>query len=92
MRQAETDHRGHAIIEQVIADLGSGPWLNSLQVCRQWRLAGVIAAMAFNLIPAAGTIASYSWTAGGHLKASSRTPDQKRTDPPANTSSVEGCS
>ncbi len=58
MLTAERDHRRHAIIEQVIADLKNGPlahlpsghfWANSAWL--------VCAAMAFNLTRAAGTLA-----------------------------------
>jgi hypothetical protein len=57
---AETSHRAHAIIEQVIADLRAGPlahtcprghfWANSASLVR--------ATIAFNLTRAAGTLAS----------------------------------
>jgi len=59
MLAAETAHRAHAIIEQVIADLKNGPlahppsgnfWANSAWL--------VCAAIAFNLTRAAGTLAS----------------------------------
>jgi hypothetical protein len=69
MLQAEAQHRGHAIIEQVIADLKSGPmahlpsgkfWANSAWL--------VCAAMAFNLTRAAGTLAS-----AFHAKATTAT-------------------
>ena len=59
MLQAEKAHRGHAIVEQVIADLKNGPlahlpsghfWANSA-----W---AVCAAMAFNLTRVTGTLAS----------------------------------
>ena len=59
MLAAEKAHRGHAIVEQVIADLKNGPlahlpsgsfWANSAWL--------VCAAMAFNLTRAAGTLAS----------------------------------
>ncbi len=59
MLAAERAHRGHAIVEQVIADLKGGPlahlpsgsfWANSAWL--------VCAAMAFNLTRAAGTLAS----------------------------------
>ena len=59
MLAAETAHRGHAIVEQVIADLKNGPlahlpsgnfWANSAWL--------VCAAMAFNLTRAAGALAS----------------------------------
>jgi Transposase DDE domain group 1 len=59
MLAAEKAHRGHAIVEQVIADLKNGPlahlpsgsfWANSAWL--------VCATMAFNLTRAAGTLAS----------------------------------
>ncbi len=58
MLEAERDHRAHAIVEQVMADLKNGPlahlpsghfWANSAWL--------VCAAMAFNLTRAAGTLA-----------------------------------
>jgi len=59
MLQAEKTHRGHAIVEQVNADLKSGalPHLPSGQFASNsaWL---VCAAMAFNLTRAAGTLAS----------------------------------
>jgi hypothetical protein len=57
--EAEKTHRGHAIVEQVIADLKNGPiahlpsgsfWANSAWL--------VLATMAFNLTRTAGTLAS----------------------------------
>jgi hypothetical protein len=59
MLEAEKAHRGHAIVEQVIADLKNGPlahlpsgqfWANSAWL--------VLAAIAFNLTRTAGTLAS----------------------------------
>jgi hypothetical protein len=59
MLRAESAHRAHAIVEQVIADLKNGPlahlpsgqfWANSAWL--------VCATMAFNLTRAAGTLAS----------------------------------
>ena len=59
MLAAESAHRAHAIVEQVIADLKNGPlahlpsghfWANSAWL--------ICAAMAFNLTRAAGTLAS----------------------------------
>jgi hypothetical protein len=59
MLDAEKAHRGHAIVEQVIADLKNGPlahlpsghfWANSAWL--------VCAAMAFNLTRAVGVLAS----------------------------------
>src|SRR5829696_8798095 len=59
MGQAEADHRRHAIIEQVIADLKNGP----LAHLPSGRFAAnavwlVLAAVAFNLTRAAGCLAS----------------------------------
>ena len=59
MLQAEAQHRQHAIIEQVFADLKAGP-LAHLPSSRfaansAWL---VLAAMAFNLTRAAGAVAS----------------------------------
>jgi hypothetical protein len=59
MLQAEKSHRAHAIVEQVIADLKSG----ALSHLPSGQLASngawlIMAAMAFNLTRAAGTIAS----------------------------------
>ena len=57
--QAEKDHRGHAIIEQVHADLRSGPLAHlpsgSFAANSAWL---VLAAIAFNLTRAAGALAS----------------------------------
>ena len=57
--QAETDHRQHAIIEQVIADLKSGALAHlpsgTFAANAAWL---VLAALAFNLTHAAGTLAS----------------------------------
>ena len=59
MGQAERAHRGHAIVEQVIADLKNRPLARlpagSISVKSAWL---VCAAMAFNLTRAAGTLAS----------------------------------
>ena len=69
MVEAESAHRAHAIIEQVIADLKNGPlahlpsgdfWANSAWL--------VCAAMAFNLTCAAGALASVF-----HAKATTAT-------------------
>jgi hypothetical protein len=59
MLEAETIHRGHAIVEQVIADLKGGP----LAHLPSGRFAAnsawlVLAAIAFNLTRAAGALAS----------------------------------
>ena len=65
MLQAEGDHRRHAIIEQVIADLKSGPMAHlpsgSFMANSGWL---VLAAMAFNLTRAVGVAAG-----GQHRKA-----------------------
>jgi hypothetical protein len=59
MLQAEADHRRHAIIEQVIADLKNGPLAHlpsgKFNANGAWL---VLAAMAFNLTRAAGALAS----------------------------------
>lgn len=59
MLQAEADHRRHAIVEQVIADLKAGPLAHlpsgKFNANGAWL---VMAAMAFNLTRAAGTLAS----------------------------------
>ena len=59
MLQAEADHRRHAIIEQVIADLKNGPLAHlpsgKFNANSAWL---VLAAIAFNLTRAAGTLAS----------------------------------
>jgi hypothetical protein len=59
MLQAEADHRRHAIIEQVIADLKNGALAHlpsgSFTANSAWL---VLAAMAFNLLRAAGSLAS----------------------------------
>jgi hypothetical protein len=69
MVEAESAHRAHAVVEQVIADLKNGPlahlpsghfWANSAWL--------VCAAIAFNLTRAAGTLAS-----AFHAKATTRT-------------------
>jgi hypothetical protein len=59
MLEAEASHRGHAIVEQVIADLKSGPLAHlpsgRFPANSAWL---VLAAIAFNLIRAAGSLAS----------------------------------
>jgi len=59
MLQAEACHRGHAIVEQVIADLKNGPLAHlpsgSYAANSAWL---VCAAIAFNLTRAAGCLAS----------------------------------
>jgi hypothetical protein len=59
MLQAESAHRGHAIVEQVIADLKAGP-LAHLPSGKFWANSAwlVCAAMAFNLTRSAGVLAS----------------------------------
>ena len=56
--QAEGQHRDHAIVEQVIADLNAGPLAHlpsgHFDANAAWL---VIAAMAHNLLRAAGTLA-----------------------------------
>lgn len=67
--QAEADHRRHAIIEQVHADLKNGPLAHlpsgSFAANSAWL---VLAAMAFNLTRAAGALAS-----AFHTKATTAT-------------------
>jgi hypothetical protein len=59
MVDAEADHRRHAVIEQVIADLKNGPLAHlpsgNFMANSAWL---VLAVIAFNLLRAAGTIAS----------------------------------
>ena len=69
MLQAEADHRRHAVVEQVIADLKAGP----LAHLPSGRFAAnsawlVLAAIAFNLTRAAGALAS-----AFHAKATTAT-------------------
>jgi hypothetical protein len=69
LAQAEADHRRHAIIEQVIADLKNGPLAHlpsgKFNANGAWL---VLTAMAFNLTRAAGALASRF-----HAKASTAT-------------------
>jgi hypothetical protein len=69
MLQAETTHRDHAIVEQVIADMKGGALAHlpsaSFSANSAWL---VLAAIAFNLTRAAGAIASVF-----HAKASTAT-------------------
>jgi hypothetical protein len=69
MLQAEADHRRHAIVEQVIADLKNGPLAHlpsgSFAANSAWL---VLAAIAFNLTRAAGALAS-----SFHAKATTAT-------------------
>ena len=69
MLDAERDHRRHAIIEQVIADLKNGP-LAHLPSGKFWANSAwlVLAAIAFNLTRAVGVLASV-----GHAKATTAT-------------------
>jgi len=57
--QAEEQHRGHAVIEQVFADLNDGPLAHlpsgNFNANAAWL---VMAAMAFNLLRACGALAS----------------------------------
>ena len=59
MLEAESAHRGHAIVEQVIADLKNGPLAHlpsgSFTANSAWL---VCAAIAFNLTRTAGVLAS----------------------------------
>jgi hypothetical protein len=67
--QAEAQHRGHAVVEQVHADLKNGPLAHlpsgSFAANSAWL---VLAAMAFNLTRAAGAVASLL-----HAKATTAT-------------------
>lgn len=69
MLAAEADHRKHAIIEQVIADLKNGPLAHlpsgSFTANSAWL---VLAVIAFNLLRAAGSLASPT-----HAKATTAT-------------------
>ena len=69
MLTAEADHRRHAIIEQVIADLKNGPLAHlpsgNFMANSAWL---VLAAMAFNLTRAVGALASVF-----HAKAATAT-------------------
>jgi hypothetical protein len=69
MLAAERAHRGHAIVEQVIADLKNGP-LAHLPSGKFWANSAwlVCAAMAFNLTRTAGVLAS-----AFHAKATTAT-------------------
>jgi Transposase DDE domain group 1 len=79
--QAEADHRRHAIIEQVIADLKNGP-LAHLPSGRFTANAAwlVLAAIAFNLTRAAGALAS-----AFHAKATTATIRRQLINVPART-------
>ncbi|MEO5833675.1 MAG: transposase, partial [Nakamurella sp.] len=69
MLTAEADHRRHAIVEQVIADLKNGPLAHlpsgNFMANSAWL---VLAAMAFNLTRAVGVLAS-----AFHAKAATAT-------------------
>src|SRR3954451_10301543 len=78
MLEAEKTHRQHAIVEQVIADLKSGPLAHlpsgSFAANSAWL---VLAAIAFNLTRAAGALAS-----GFHAKPTTATiRPRQRPDP-----------
>src|SRR6266487_3006169 len=79
MLQAEADHRRHAIIEQVIADLKNGPLAHlpsgKFNANGAWL---VLAAMAFNLTRAAGALAS-----GFHARATTATIRRQLINVPA---------
>ena len=79
MLQAEADHRHHAIIEQVIADLKGGPLAHlpsgKFNANGAWL---VLAAMAFNLTRAAGALASQF-----HAKATTATIRRQLINVPA---------
>ena len=79
MLQAEADHRRHAIIEQVIADLKGGPLAHlpsgKFNANGAWL---VLAAMAFNLTRAAGALASRF-----HAKATTATIRRQLINVPA---------
>jgi hypothetical protein len=79
MLQAETDHRRHAIIEQVIADLKNGPLAHlpsgRFNANGAWL---VVASMAFTLTRAAGALASRF-----HARATTATIGQQLINAPA---------
>ncbi|NMM25028.1 MAG: IS1380 family transposase [Phycicoccus sp.] len=83
MLQAETDHRDHAIVEQAIADLKAGPLAHlpsgSFAANSAWL---VLAAIAFNLTRAAGTLASVF-----HTKATTATIRRQLINVPARLAS-----
>jgi hypothetical protein len=76
MLQAETDHRQHAIIEQVIADLKNGPLAHlpsgKFNANAAWL---VLAAIAFNLTRTAGTLTRTAGTLASpaHARATTAT-------------------
>ena len=64
--QAEGQHRGHAIVEQVFADVTSGPLAHLPSGVFAANAAWLsIAAMAHNLVRAAGALASLPWQKPG---------------------------
>lgn len=79
LAQAEADHRRHAIIEQVIADLKDGPLAHlpsgKFNANGAWL---ALATMAFNLTRAAGSLASIF-----HAKASTATIRRQLINVPA---------
>jgi hypothetical protein len=79
MLDAEAAHRGHAVIEQVIADLKSGPIAHlpssSFNANGAWL---VLATIAFNLTRAAGCLAS-----GFHARATTATIRRQLINVPA---------
>lgn len=81
MLQAEADHRRHAIIEQVIADLKDGPLAHlpsgKFNANGAWL---VLAAIAFNLTRAAGALAS-----SFHARATTATIRRQLINIPART-------
>jgi hypothetical protein len=83
MLQAETDHRDHAIVEQVIADLKASALAHlpsgSFAANSAWL---VLAAIAFNLTRAAGTLASVF-----HAKATTATIRRQLINVPARLAS-----
>jgi len=83
MLQAETDHRDHAIVEQAIADLKASALAHlpsgSFAANSAWL---VLAAIAFNLTRAAGTLASVF-----HTKATTATIRRQLINVPARLAS-----
>jgi hypothetical protein len=83
MLQAETSHRGHAIVEQVIADLKAGPLAHLpsgvFTANAAWL---VLAAIAFNLTRSAGCLAS-AFHARDHRNPASPADQHRRPDRPA---------
>jgi hypothetical protein len=79
LEQAEADHRRHAIVEQVIADLKNGPLAHlpsgKFNANGAWL---ILASMAFNLTRAAGALASLS-----HARATTATIRRQLINVPA---------